>query len=143
MRDCFIFIIFVNKTRAETLPLVRIMKYLLLFFACLSFISCEKAVEFDLDEPEPKLVVEATIETGGLPTVILTRSQNYFAQITPDILASSFVQNADVYMSNGIVTNKFMLNSFTLPNGSNFYYYRPDPSNAAIQPLPAAVTACL
>jgi hypothetical protein len=32
--------------------------------------SCEKAIEFELDDVEPKLVVEATIENGEAPLVI-------------------------------------------------------------------------
>lgn len=106
------------------------MKHLFcLVAASLILMSCEKAVTFDLEEPSPKLVVEATIETGELPLVILTRSQNYFARITPAILAESFVHNGEVYMSNGIVTNKFKEYSFMLPTGENFYFYRPDQSD--------------
>ncbi|HET9747067.1 MAG TPA: DUF4249 domain-containing protein [Chitinophagaceae bacterium] len=106
------------------------MKHLCcLITATLTLISCEKAVTFELEEPAPKLVVEATIETGELPVVILTRSQNYFAQITADILAASFVHNGEVYMSNGTVTNKFKEDSVMLPSGDHFYYYSPDPSN--------------
>jgi hypothetical protein len=106
------------------------MKYVfLLITASLLLISCEKGVTFDLDESSPKLVVEATIETNHLPYVVLSKSQNYFAQITPDILAASFVRNAEVYMSNGIVTNKFKEYSSPLPNGSNFYFYTIDPSD--------------
>ena len=106
------------------------MKYVFfLFIASLILTSCEKAVTFDLEESSPKLVVEATIETNQLPFVVLTRSQNYFSQITPDILAASFVRNAEVYMSNGTVTNKFKEYSSPLPNGSNFYFYSPDPSD--------------
>jgi hypothetical protein len=102
--------------------------FCLIVASCI-LLSCEKGVVFDLEEPAPKLVVEATIETGELPIVILTRSQNFFAQITPDILAASFVRNAEVYMSNGAVTNKFKENSFMLPNGGNFYFYTPDASD--------------
>lgn len=106
------------------------MKHLVcLIVAGCILLSCEKGVTFDLEEPAPKLVVEATIETGELPLVILTKSQNYFAQITRDILAASFVHNGEVSMSNGTVTNKFKEDSVLLPNGDNFYYYRPDQSN--------------
>src|SRR5215204_3841994 len=106
------------------------MKYaFFLFIASLSLVSCEKGVTFDLEESSPKLAVEATIETNQLPFVVLSRSQNYFSQITPDILAASFVRNAEVYMSNGTVTNKFKEYSSPLPNGSNFYFYSIDPSD--------------
>jgi len=91
--------------------------------------SCEKAVSFDLEESPPKIVVEATIETNQPPFVILSKSQNFFAQITPDILANSFVRNAEVYVSNGTVTHKLKEYSTPLTNGYTFYFYSIDTSN--------------
>lgn len=106
------------------------MKYFFfLVIACLILTSCEKGVTFDLEESAPKLVVEATIETNQPPLVILSRSQNFFAQITPDILANSFVRNAEVYVSNGAVTHKLKEYSTPLPNGYTFYFYSIDTSN--------------
>jgi len=91
--------------------------------------SCEKGVTFDLDESSPKIVVEATIETDTAPFVILTKSQNFFAQITPDILEASFVRNADVYVSNGTVTHKLKEYTVALATGYTFYFYSIDSSN--------------
>ena len=106
------------------------MKYVFfLIIACLSLTSCEKGVTFDLEESAPKLVVEATIETNQPPLVILSKSQNFFAQITPDILANSFVRNAEVYVSNGTVTHKLKEYSTPLSNGYIFYFYSIDPSS--------------
>ena len=108
------------------------MKYVFLLITTgLCLISCEKGVTFDLEESTPKIVVEGTIETNEPPIIILTRSQNFFAQITPDILANSFVRNADVYVSNGTLTHK--LKEYTLPlgNGYTFYFYSIDSSNLA------------
>jgi hypothetical protein len=108
------------------------MKYLLLLIAVsLILVSCEKGVTFDLDESSPKIVVEATIETNQPPFVILSKSQNYFAQITPDILANSFVRNAEVYVSNGTLTHKLKEYSVPLSNGYTFYYYSNDSSSLA------------
>jgi hypothetical protein len=104
------------------------MKYLFLLLGFV-FISCEKGVTFDLEESSPKLVVEATIETNQPPIVILSKSQNFFAQITPDILAASFVRNAEVYVSNGFVTHKLKEYSIPLPNSYTFYFYSIDSSN--------------
>jgi len=103
--------------------------FLLLIFASLVLTSCEKGVTFDLEESVPKLVVEATIETSQPPLVILSKSQNFFAQITPDILANSFVRNAEVYISNGILTHKLKEYSTPLTNGYTFYFYSIDTSN--------------
>ena len=106
------------------------MKYVfLLFSASVILISCEKGVTFDLDESTPKMVVEGTIETNQPPIVILSRSQNFFSQITPDILANSFVRNAEVYVSNGTLTHKLKEYSLPLSNGYAFYFYSNDPSN--------------
>ena len=100
---------------------------LLLFF----FTGCEKAIEFDLKETEPKLVVEATIENDQPPVVILTNSVNYFSKITPDLLAKSFVHNAEIFVSNGTKNHK--LKEYVIPdvNGYNLYYYSIDSSNLA------------
>lgn len=108
------------------------MKYVFLLITTgLCLISCEKGVTFDLEESTPKIVVEGTIETNEPPIIILSRSQNFFAQITPDILANSFVRNAEVYVSNGNLTHK--LKEYTLPlgNGYTFYFYSIDSSNLA------------
>src|SRR4030095_5676528 len=93
--------------------------------------SCEKGVTFDLDESSPKIVFEAPIETNKPPFVILSKSQNFFAQITPDILEASFVRNAEVYVSNGTVTHKLKEYSTPLSNGYTFYFYSIDSSNLA------------
>jgi hypothetical protein len=108
------------------------MKYVLcLISASLMLLSCEKGVTFDLDESSPKIVVEATIETNQPPFIILSKSQNYFAQITPDILANSFVRNAEVYVSNGILTHQLKEYSLPLSNGYTFYYYSIDSTSPA------------
>lgn len=101
----------------------------LLIITSLILASCEKGVTFDLEESSPKIVVEATIETNRPPLVILSKSQNFFSQITPDILEASFVRNAEVYVSNGTVTHKLKEYTAPLSNGYNFYFYSNDSSN--------------
>jgi len=99
------------------------------FLSAVVLSSCEKGVEFKLDEVTPKLVVEATIENAQAPLVYLSKSQAYFSQIDLTALANSFVRNAEVYVSNGTVTHK--LKEYTLPVGPgiNFYYYSNDPAS--------------
>ena len=101
----------------------------LLIITAFILTSCEKGVTFDLEESSPKIVVEATIETNRAPFVILSKSQNFFAQITPDILEASFVRNADVYVSNGTVTHKLKEYTVALATGYTFYFYSIDSSN--------------
>lgn len=106
------------------------MKHLLILPAVsLVLFSCEKAVTFNLNESTPKVVVEATIEYNQPPFVVLTKSQNYFSKISPDILTAGFVRNAEVYVSNGVLTHRLKEYSLPLPGGYTFYYYSIDSSN--------------
>jgi|CXWL01.1.fsa_nt_gi hypothetical protein len=102
---------------------------LILSFLILS--SCEKGVEFKLDDVTPKLVVEATIENGHPPIVYLSKSQGYFSQIDLFALANSFVRNADVYVSNGTLTHTLKEYAVPVGGGYNFYYYSNDPTSPA------------
>ena len=72
----------------------------------LLFCSCEKNINFKLKDAPPTIVVDAQIENGNFPTVILTRSFGFFDKISPELLAGAFVHNADVQISNGIKTHK-------------------------------------
>ena len=92
-------------------------------------IGCEKKIDFTLKEQSEKLVVEATIENGQPPMIILSKSVGYFSKITPEILAQTFVHNADVFISNGTLTHK--LKEYSRPLGNNiiFYFYSIDSSN--------------
>lgn len=100
-------------------------------FPVLLLTSCEKPVEFKLDDVIPKLVVEASIENGQAPLVYLSKSLNYFSMIDQAILANSFVHNAEVYISNGILTHKLKEYSVPAGGGYYFYYYSNDPSSPA------------
>lgn len=99
-----------------------------LFFVVL-LISCEKAIDFELDETSPKLVVEATIENGEPPLVILTRSVNYFSHISPQLLLESFVRGAEIDISNGSKTHRLKEYSIDLGNGYSIFYYSIDSAN--------------
>lgn len=85
--------------------------------------SCEKNIDFTLDTSQPTLVVDAQIENELSPTVVLTKSVEYFSQINPQIFESSFIHDADVYISNGILTHKLKEYSIPLFPGVNTYYY--------------------
>ena len=93
--------------------------------------SCEKDIDIELKEEDPKLVVEATIENGQPPVVVLTSSLNYFSNITPDILTGSFVHGADVFVSNGTLTHKLKEYSIPLGGGYTLSYYSIDSTNLA------------
>jgi Domain of unknown function (DUF4249) len=95
------------------------------------FVSCEKAVEFKLDDVSPKLVVEATIENNQPPIVYLSQSLAYFSAIDLNTLANSFVNNAEVYVSNGTLTHKLKEYAIPVGGGNTFYYYSTDPASPA------------
>jgi Domain of unknown function (DUF4249) len=113
-------------------------KNFLLLILVVSFVSCEKDINVNLKSNEPVLVVDAQIENGNAPVVVLTKSLDYFSQITPSLLASSFVRNADVYVSNGTLTHK--LKEYALPINPTYtaYFYSNDilnPSTAFVGQL--------
>lgn len=105
------------------------MKHLLIvIFLTAGLSSCEKKIEFDLDNVADKLVVEATIETNEVPVVTLTKSFNYFSTITPQQLSQSFVRDADVWVSDGTLTHKLIEYSLTV-NNYTLYYYSVNPAD--------------
>ena len=92
-------------------------------------LSCEKAVDFELDKVDPKLVVEASIENGEAPLVILTKSANFFSQISPQLLLESFVRGAEVEVSDGVKVHRLKEYEINLGGGFSVYYYSTDSSN--------------
>jgi Domain of unknown function (DUF4249) len=108
------------------------MRYFVgIFIALLMLASCEKDVDFDLKNAPAVLVVDAQIENGLAPTVILSKSLDFFGKIDPLVLSGSFVRNAEVTMSNGTRTHK--LKEYTIPiaPGIVFYYYSIDSTSLA------------
>lgn len=96
-----------------------------------SLVACEKKIDFNLNTTPPKLVVEATIENGEAPKVILSNSFNYFAAVTAEDVLSSFVHDADVYISNGSKTQKLKEYSAPFALDVKLYYYTIDSSDLA------------
>ena len=115
----------------QDIPTCTCHKNILLLVFAFSFvlISCEKDINFKLDEAKPKLVVEATIENGQAPMVILTKSTGYFSQISLDLLTNSFVHNAEVFVSNGTLTHKLKEYEVFVGAGISLYYYATDSSS--------------
>jgi Domain of unknown function (DUF4249) len=95
------------------------------------FSGCEKNVDLNLKAAEPLLVVDGQIESGNAPVIVLTKSLGYFSKISPEILANSFVRNADVYVSNGTKTHKLKEYAIPLTPGYTAYFYSNDFLNPA------------
>ncbi len=102
-----------------------------LFVLSTLLLSCEKDIDFGLKYAEPILVVDAQVESGQAPVVALSSSLSFFSAISAQILANSFVHNAEVTMSNGTLTHKFK--EYTVPVGNGYFisYYSIDSSNLA------------
>lgn len=105
------------------------MKNYALLAAVFLLLSCEKDVTLNLNTAEPLLVVDAQIESGQAPLVVLTKSLGYFSKIDPQILAGSFVRNAEVYVSNGTNTHKLKEYSTPFAPGFTAYFYSNDISS--------------
>lgn len=102
------------------------------FIFALFFISCEKDIQLEPENAAPKLVVDAQIETGQPPIVILSKSLNYFSELNSSVLTNSFVRNANVSISNGTTTHLLREYGIT-QNGVTYYFYSNDftnPSNS-------------
>ena len=105
------------------------MKHLFLLAGTLFLLmSCEKKIDFNLKNAEPVLVVDAQIENGQAPTVVLTKSFDYFSTISPQTLSGLFVHNAEVYMENGTRSHRFKEYTVPLGGGYTAYYYGLDTS---------------
>src|SRR5664279_932910 len=92
----------------------------LICFTCL--ISCEKNINFKLKVVPDILVVDANIENNQPPVVVLSKSFDYFSEVTPATLDTSFVHNAIVTISNGTQIEQLKEYSFDSTGGYTIYY---------------------
>ena len=99
------------------------------FIGLVLFCSCEKDIDLNLKESEPVLTVDAQIENGQAPRVVLTKSFSYYQKIDAALLAGSFVRNAEVYISNGSLTHRLKEYEVPLAPGFSAYYYSVDSTN--------------
>jgi len=66
--------------------------------------GCSKEITVDLPETEPRVVVEASIETGQPPIVFLTRTQSFFAPTSVASIASTYISDARVWVNGDSLT---------------------------------------
>jgi len=97
----------------------------------LLFHSCEKPIDFVPNESTPELVVEATIEDGKYPTVLLSNSFGFFSEISLDMLVNSFVHGAEITMSNGSKTHRLKEYEVPLSGTYKLSYYTVDSAQVA------------
>jgi len=85
-------------------------KMLLLTTMIFILFSCSKEIDLKLPTPESKYVVEASIENGKYPIVVLTRNMPYFAPVdTAFLMDSLFVTDAEVIVSDGVINDTLQL----------------------------------
>lgn len=102
-----------------------------LFLCALFFLSCEKNIDFKLQDTSDLLVVDGEIENARPPVIYLTKSFSFYSKIDPAVLTNHFVHDADVYVSNGILTHKLKEYSYQVLPGILFWYYSIDSSSLA------------
>jgi len=105
------------------------MKYVSIAAVLCLLLSCEKEIKLSVQNQPPKLVVDASIENGGTPLVVLSESVNYFSSISAEELAKTFVHDAVVTVSNGTTIMQLKEYPFTDTSGYTLYYYAPGDSN--------------
>jgi hypothetical protein len=102
------------------------MKRWMIAFVLLSLYACEKNINFNLKNAPEVLVVDASIENGQVPRVVLTRSFDFFSTLNAEKLENSFVHNAVVTISNGNFTHKLKEYAYPLGWGYDVYLYSID-----------------
>jgi hypothetical protein len=65
-------------------------------------LGCVPESDFDTIAYEPKLVIDGAIESGGFPTVVLSKSASYFMNIDSSNIRDLFMSTAKVTVSNGV-----------------------------------------
>jgi hypothetical protein len=100
-------------------------------FLFLFLTSCEKDINFDLKDAPSLLVVDANIENGNPPVVVLTKSLNFFSTIDPALLFNSFVRHAKVTVSNGVLTHQLKEYGTAIIGTDSVFYYSVDNTNPA------------
>lgn len=105
------------------------MQKIAIFIFIICQVSCEKNIDLNINNAQPVAVVDARIETGQAPFVVLTKSLSYYSTLGPQVIAGSFLRNADVYISNGILTHKLREYGMSLSPGFFAYYYSIDTAN--------------
>lgn len=92
------------------------MKKFFYILCVLLLINCQKEIEFDLPDVEQTFVVEAVVESGLPPRVIVTNTQGYFDPLDSNSFLNMFVDNAVVELQDGDTTYE-LIYSFVNSNG--------------------------
>ncbi|MFX7144783.1 hypothetical protein ABTI11_20065, partial [Acinetobacter baumannii] len=69
-------------------------------------IGCEKTINISPNAQSTKLVVDGQIEVGQPPIVLLSTSLSFFSNIDTATLYASFIKDAKVTVSDGVLTHQ-------------------------------------
>src|SRR6478672_10366168 len=94
--------------------------------------SCEKNIDFNLKEAPEVLVVDASIENGKPPVVVLTKSFGFFSQVSAALLANAFVHDASVSITKGNETHLLKEYHIDSTGGYRIYFYSSDTADPSI-----------
>lgn len=97
----------------------RVTIILGLFF----LMACEKDIQIEPTQNQAKMVVDAEIENGQAPIVVLSTSLNYFSTIDTATLFASFIKDAKVQINNGTKTVTLQVNELRFPQGGRYVFY--------------------
>lgn len=100
---------------------------LIFVWVCILLIACEREINITPVNKDSRLVVDAEIENGRAPIVVLSKSLNFFSTIDSAELANSYIRNATVSIQEG--NTIYPLKEFEIKDtsGNRFYYYSTDP----------------
>jgi len=107
--------------------------HIILFSFGLFLSACEKKIDFELKESSTLLSVDASIETGEFPVVILTKSLNFFSSVDARIISESMIKDAVVKISSGEKTIQLVKNELVFPGNLFFVFYTCDSVDEAKQ----------
>jgi hypothetical protein len=80
---------------SSTLSLFKLFLPLIILF------SCTKEVKIDIPGYEEQLVIDGSIETGKKPLVLLSKTANIYAATNIEAYLNSFVEGANITVSDG------------------------------------------
>ena len=92
------------------------MRIIIYILSVLLLMNCQKQIEFDLPPVDQTFVVEAVVESGLPPRVIVTNTQGYFDPLDSSSFLNMFVDDAVVELSDGDTTYELVY-SFVNSNG--------------------------
>jgi hypothetical protein len=99
------------------------MRRVTFILSILFLIACEKDIQIEPAQNQAKIVVDAEIENGQSPVVVLSTSLNYFSTIDTATLFASFIKDAKVQINNGTKTVTLQVNELRFPQGGRYVFY--------------------